>query len=71
MISLYGFHSCLSGLPVTIEAEQFGLKFISFLPALRIVGAVVRNMAAEIAACAAGCDKTRALKQGMMQEQLT
>jgi type I restriction enzyme S subunit len=35
------------------------------------IAAVLSDMAAEIAALEAWCDKTRALKQGMVQELMT
>jgi type I restriction enzyme S subunit len=41
------------------------------LPEQRAIAAVLSDMDAEIAALEARRDKTRALKQGMMQELLT
>ena len=49
-------------------------RFMVLLPCLneqQAIAAVLSDMDAEIAALEARCDKTRALKQGMMQELLT
>ena len=54
--------------PTSIESLEFS---IPLLPEQTAIAAILSDMDAEIAALEARRDKTRALKQGMMQELLT
>jgi type I restriction enzyme S subunit len=54
--------------PTTIESLEFPMPP---LPEQSAIAAILSDMGAEIAALEQRRDKTRALKQGMMQELLT
>ena len=68
------FFSLLSFLPPAYTSCQGKFTVLVFLPSLteqRAIATVLSDMDAEIAALEQKRDKTRALKQGMMQELLT
>ena len=60
----------MSGISKTSIAKIF-LTYPPFVPEQTAIAAVLSDMDAEIAALEARLAKTRALKQGMMQDLLT